>query len=315
MSADGALEHEPALLEETLRGLALDPDGRYVDATYGRGGHSRAILAGLGASGRLHALDCDPQAVRSGQALEHEDSRFSIEHGNFRHFARSMERKGWQGRVHGILFDLGVSLPQLTDPDRGFSLRSDGPLDMRMNPSEGRSAAEWLNSAPRSEIARVIRSYGEEPQARRIADAICRNRPVSSCSGLARLVGSVARNVRPGIHPATRTFMALRIQVNAELEALEDALPQAVRILRPQGRLCVIAFHSLEDRIVKRFMRNASRLPPPLARLPSVPSAAGPLLKLVGRMQRCGRAESRRNPRARSARLRVAERLAGPSEQ
>ena len=315
MSADGALEHEPALLEETLRGLALDPNGRYVDATYGRGGHSRAILAGLGPSGRLHALDCDPQAVRSGQTLEHEDSRFSIEHGNFRHFARSMERKGWQGRVHGILFDLGVSLPQLTDPDRGFSLRSDGPLDMRMNPSEGRSAAEWLNSAPRSEIARVIRSLGEEPQARRIADAICRNRPVSSCSGLARLVGSVARNVRPGIHPATRTFMALRIQVNAELEALEDALPQAVRILRPQGRLCVIAFHSLEDRIVKRFMRNASRLPPPLARLPSVPSAAGPLLKLVGRMQRCGRAESRRNPRARSARLRVAERLAGPSEQ
>ena len=315
MSADGALEHEPALLEETLRGLALDPNGRYVDATYGRGGHSRTILAGLGASGRLHALDCDPQAVRSGQALEQEDSRFSIEHGNFRYLARSIERRGWRGGVHGILFDLGVSLPQLTEPDRGFSLRSDGPLDMRMNPTEGRSAAEWLNSAPRSEIARVIRSYGEEPQARRIADAICRNRPVSSCSGLARLVGSVARNSRSGIHPATRTFMALRIQVNAELEALEDALPQAVGILRPQGRLCVIAFHSLEDRIVKRFMRNASRLPPPLARLPSVPSAAGPLLKLVGGMQRCGRAESRRNPRARSARLRVAERLTGPGEQ
>ena len=315
MSADGALEHEPALLEETLRGLALDPNGRYVDATYGRGGHSRAILAGLGASGRLHALDCDPQAVRSGQALEQEDPRFSIEHGNFRYLARSIERRGWQGGVHGILFDLGVSLPQLTEPDRGFSLRSDGPLDMRMNPTEGRSAAEWLNSAPRSEIARVIRSYGEEPQARRIADAICRNRPVSSCSGLARLVGSVARNSRSGIHPATRTFMALRIQVNAELEVLEDALPQAVGILRPQGRLCVIAFHSLEDRIVKRFMRNASRLPPPLARLPSVPSAAGPLLKLAGGLQRCGSAESRRNPRARSARLRVAERLTGPGEQ
>ena len=310
MNAHGAFEHEPALLEETLHGLALDPDGIYVDATYGRGGHSRAILAGLGSRGRLHAMDCDPQAVQSARELEERDSRFSIEHGNFRDLARSLESKGWLGRVHGVLFDLGVSLPQLTDPDRGFSLRSDGPLDMRMNPNEGQSAAEWLNRAPRNEIARVIRSCGEEPQARRIAEAICRNRPISSCSGLARLVASVARNTRPGIHPATRTFMALRIFVNAELEALENALPQAVESLRPHGRLCVIAFHSLEDRIVKRFMRNASRLPPPLARLPSVPSAAGPLLKVVGRMRRCGAAESRRNPRARSARLRVAERLA-----
>lgn len=315
MNANGALEHEPALLEETLRGLALDPDGRYVDATFGRGGHSRAILAGLGARGRLHALDCDPRAVQSARALEERDPRFSIEHGNFRWLARSLERKGWLGRVHGILFDLGVSLPQLTDPDRGFSLRSDGPLDMRMNPLEGQSAADWLNRAPKNEIARVIRSCGEEPQARRIADAICRNRPVSTCSALARLVASVTSGSKPGIHPATRTFMALRIFVNAELETLEDTLPQAVRSLRPHGRLCVIAFHSLEDRIVKRFMRNASRLPPPLARLPSVPSAAGPLLKIVGRMQRCGRAESRRNPRARSARLRVAERLAGSNER
>lgn len=315
MNANGAFEHEPALLEETLEGMALDPHGRYVDATYGRGGHSRAILAGLGARGRLHALDCDPQAVQSARALAERDPRFSIEHGNFRRLGRSLERKGWLGRVHGVLFDLGVSLPQLTDPDRGFSLRSDGPLDMRMNPGEGQSAAEWLNRAPRNEITRVIRSYGEEPRARRIADAICRNRPVSSCAGLARLVASVAPGSKPGIHPATRTFMALRIFVNAELEALEDALPQAVRGLRPHGRLCVIAFHSLEDRIVKRFMRNASRLPPPLARLPSVPSAAGPLLKVVGRMRRCAAAESRRNPRARSARLRVAERLADYSEK
>lgn len=311
MNANGACEHEPALLEETLRGLALEPHGRYVDATYGRGGHSRAILASLGTRGRLHAMDCDPQAVQSARELELQDPRFSVEHGNFRCLARSLERMGWLGRIHGILFDLGVSLPQLTDPDRGFSLRSDGPLDMRMNPTEGQSAAEWLNRAPKKEIVRVIRSCGEEPQARRIADVICRNRPVSTCSDLARLVASVTRNARPGIHPATRTFMALRIFINGELEAIEDALPQAARSLRPHGRLCVIAFHSLEDRIVKRFMRNASRLPPPLARLPSVPSAAGPLLKVVGRMRRCGAAESRRNPRARSARLRVAERLAG----
>ena len=196
-------------MEETLRGLALDPDGRYVDATFGRGGHSRAILARLGARGRLHAMDCDPQAVQSARALEERDPRFSIEHGNFRRFARSLERKGWLGRVCGVLFDLGVSLPQLTDPDRGFSLRSDGPLDMRMNPTEGQSAAEWLNRAPRNEIARVIRSFGEEPQARKIADAICRNRPVSTCSGLARLVGSVTRRTQarnssghPNVHGA-----------------------------------------------------------------------------------------------------------------
>ena len=311
MSAQGAFEHEPALLEETLRGLALDPGGRYVDATFGRGGHSRAILASLGPGGSLHALDCDLQAVQSGQALERQEPRFSIEHGNFRHLGEALERKGWLGRVHGILFDLGVSLPQLTDPGRGFSLRSDAPLDMRMNPTQGQTAAQFLNRAPQAEIARVLSRYGEEPQARRIAAAICRKRPFSTCSGLARLVGSVAQpRSKPGIHPATRTFMALRIFINAELETLEQALPQAVRSLRPHGRLCVIAFHSLEDRIVKRFIRNASRVPPPLARLPSVPSAAGPLLRAVGRMQRCSTEESERNPRARSARLRVAERLA-----
>lgn len=310
MSANGTPEHEPALLEETLRGLALDPAGHYVDATFGRGGHSRAILSRLGAEGRLHAIDCDPEAVRAAGRLQARDARFSIEHRNFRRLGRALRRKGWDGRVNGILFDLGVSLPQLTDSRRGFSLRSDGPLDMRMNPGEGRSAAEWLNGAPENEIAQVIRDYGEEPGARRIAAAICRNRPVSRCCDLAGLVGSVKRGRKTPIHPATRTFMALRIFINGELEALGDALPQAVHSLSPGGRLCVIAFHSLEDRIVKRFMRDASRLPPPLARLPSVPSAAGPLLRVVGRMQRCSEIESRRNPRARSARLRVAEKLA-----
>ena len=310
MSANGASEHEPALLEETIHGLALDRAGCYVDATYGRGGHSRAILSRLGAEGRLHAIDCDPQAVQAGRELERQDARFSIEHRNFRQLARSLRRKGWAGRVGGILFDLGVSLPQLTDPLRGFSIRSDAPLDMRMNPDEGKSAAEWLNGATEREIARVIRDYGEEPAARRVAAAICRNRPVSRCSDLARLISSTTRGRKPGIHPATRTFMALRILVNRELEALGEALPQAVHSLRPNGRLCVLAFHSLEDRIVKRFMRDASRLPPPLARLPSVPSAAGPLIRIVGRMQRCSANESLRNPRARSARLRVAEKLA-----
>ena len=315
MNAGGAAEHEPALLEETLRGLALDPAGCYVDATFGRGGHSRAILDALGSDGRLHALDCDPDAVHAGQVLQEQDSRFSIEHGNFRRLGNALKEKGWTGKVKGILFDLGVSLPQLSDPRRGFSLRSDGPLDMRMNPAEGRNAAEWLNSASSGQIARVIRQYGEEPRARRIADAICRNRPVTRCCDLARLVSSVARPKRPGIHPATRTFMAVRIFINNELTALEEALPQAVLGLCSGGRLCVISFQSLEDRIVKRYIRDASRLPPALARLPVVPPAAGPLLRLVGKMQRCSRAESLRNPRARSARLRIAERLESSPEQ
>ncbi len=315
MNTRGALEHEPALLEETLRGLEIDPAGYYLDTTFGRGGHSLAILQELGPNGRLHALDCDPQAMRAGRRLQQQDSRFSIEQANFRSLDRILENKGWSGRAAGILFDLGVSLPQLTDPQRGFSLRSDGPLDMRMNPAEGRSAAEWLNSAARRDIAHVIRRYGEEAQAGRIADAICRNRPLTRCSELAQLVSAAKTGHRPGIHPATRTFMAVRIYVNKELQVLEEALPLAVLSLRHGGRLCVISFHSLEDRIVKRYMRDASRLPPALARLPCVPSAAGPLLQLVGKMQRCSRRESLANPRARSARLRVAERLGGSREQ
>ena len=313
MNHGNAPEHEPALLEETLRGLQPDPQGYYVDATFGRGGHSRAILEMLGSDGRLHAIDRDPEAIHAGRRLQQHDPRFSIEHANFGRLGQALEKKDWVGRTAGVLLDLGVSLPQITDPERGFSLRSDGPLDMRMNPDEGRSAAEWLNGAACGDIARVIRRFGEEPQARRIADAICRNRPVRRCSELARIVSSVVHPHKPGIHPATRTFMAVRIFINNELEALEEALPQAVLGLRPGGRLCVISFHSLEDRIVKRFMRNSSRLPPALARLPVVPPAAGPLLRVVGKMQRCSPQESSHNPRARSARLRVAERLAGKS--
>ena len=309
MNAGGRLEHEPALLEETLDGLAPQPDGRYVDVTFGRGGHSRAILQALGARGRLQALDCDPQAVRAGRALECEDPRFSIRHANFRRLDEAVEARGWAGRVGGILFDLGVSLPQLADPQRGFSLRSDGPLDMRMNPEAGRSASDWLNGASEAEIARILLRYGEEPQARRIARAIRRRRPIRRCFELADVVAAVTRPRKSGAHPATRTFMALRIAVNEELAALEEALPQAVRCLRPGGRLCVISFHSLEDRIVKRHIRNASRLPPQLARLPGVPPASRPLLRTVGKLRRPSSEECARNPRARSARLRVAERL------
>ena len=298
------------MLQETLAGLALEPNGLYVDTTFGRGGHSRAILAGLATDGRLLALDWDPDAVRAARALEHEDPRFSVEHANFRSLDSVLRGKGWQGRVGGILFDLGVSLPQLGDPGRGFSLHSSGPLDMRMNPDVGRSAAEWLAGASESEIARVLRHYGEEPQARRIARAICSRRPIARCSELSDIVAGATGTGKPGLHPATRTFMALRIFVNQELAALQEALPQAVGCLRPGGRLCVISFHSLEDRIAKRYIRNASRLPPQLTRLPAIPSAAQPLLRTIGRARRPSDEERARNPRARSARLRVAERLA-----
>jgi len=303
------LEHEPALVQETLAGLAVSPDGLYVDATFGRGGHSRAILEALGGDGRLLALDCDPEAVREARLLERQDRRFSIEHANFRCLEQILEEKGWRGHVSGMLFDLGVSLPQLTDPLRGFSLHSDGPLDMRMNPNAGFSASDWLNDASADEIARVLRRYGEEPQARRIAQEIGRRRPISRCSELAGLVAGVKRAGKPGPHPATRTFMALRIVVNEELAALEEALPQAVRCLRAGGRLCAISFHSLEDRIVKRYVRDTSRLPPQLARLPDIPNSAHPLLRTIGRLRRPSSEERARNPRARSARLRVAERL------
>ena len=314
MTPGAKSEHEPALLRETLEGLALKPRGRYVDATFGRGGHSRAVLDALGGSGRLHALDRDPEAVRFARSLQREDPRFSIEQNNFRRLEPALESKGWKGRVNGILLDLGVSLPQLSDPGRGFSLHSDGVLDMRMNPESGRSAAEWLNGASEAEIARALRRYGEEPQARSIARAICRRRPVTRCSDLASLVARAASTGKRGVHPATRTFMALRIVVNEELAALEEALPQAVRCLRPEGRLCVISFHSLEDRIVKRHLRDASRLPPQLAGLPDVPRELRPLLRLVGKLQRPSSDERARNPRARSARLRVAERI-GETQQ
>jgi len=302
-------EHEPALVQETLDGLAVAPSGLYVDATFGRGGHSRAILEALGGDGRLLALDCDPEAVREARLLERQEPRFSIEHSNFRRLEQILEEKGWRGHVSGMLFDLGVSLPQLTDPLRGFSLHSGGPLDMRMTPDTGFSASDWLNGASADEIARVLRHYGEEPQARKIAQAICRRRPISRCSELAGLVAGVKRAGKPGQHPATRTFMALRIVVNEELAALEEALPQAVRCLRAGGRLCVISFHSLEDRIVKRYVRDASRLPPQLVRLPRIPNSAQPLLRTIGKLQRPSGEERARNPRARSARLRVAERL------
>ncbi len=304
--------HQPVLLAETLAALAIRADGTYVDATFGRGGHSRAILARLGPSGRLLALDRDPEAVRFGQTWQ--DPRFRIAHAAFGTLAQTARAHGITA-ADGVLFDLGVSSPQLDTPERGFSFRVDAPLDMRMDASRGPTAAEWLNHADEEEIARVVREYGEERFARSVARAIVAARaeaPITTTGQLARLCAQAVRTREPGQDPATRTFQAIRIHVNRELEELACALPQAVALLRPGGRLAVISFHSLEDRMVKRFMRaeeKGAEIPPeiPLTR-DALPVGR---LRVVGKAIRPTAAEAAANPRARSAVLRVAERMAG----
>ncbi len=299
--------HQPVLPREAIEALAIRPDGLYVDGTFGRGGHSRLILERLGPSGRLIALDRDPQAASAARAIA--DPRFTFYKASFSDLSMVPPR------AQGMLFDLGVSSPQLDDPGRGFSFRHDGPLDMRMDPEAGMSAAEFLATAEEQEIRGVIRDYGEERFAKQIAAAIVaarRGQPIVRTRQLADLVGEAVRTREPGQDPATRTFQALRIHVNRELEEVSLMLPQAVARLAPQGRLALISFHSLEDRIVKRFLQRAAR--PELPR--DLPLRASempqPLLKIVGRAQRPSAEETKQNPRARSATLRVAERTAFP---
>ncbi len=301
------------LVGEALDGLALVDDGWYVDATYGRGGHSAAILEAIGREGRLLALDKDPAAVADGRARFAGDSRFTIVHAGFEDWADVVDP--WRGGrgLQGALFDLGVSSPQLEEPARGFSFSRDGPLDMRMNTTVGPTAAEWLRDVGERELAAVLREYGEEREARRIAAAIVRRRataPLTTTKELADTVAAVVPRGRSKIHPATRTFQAIRIAVNSELPALERVLPACVESLAPGGRLVVISFHSLEDRIVKDFIRREARGDERYAGLPDIPEEARPRLKPVGRLVRPTDAEIARNPRARSARLRVAERTA-----
>jgi 16S rRNA (cytosine1402-N4)-methyltransferase len=299
--------HEPVLAREAIEALAVRPDGIYVDGTFGRGGHSRLILERLGPAGRLIALDRDPQAAEAARAIG--DARFRF----FK--AKFSELEMVPSGVQGMLFDLGVSSPQLDDPARGFSFRHDGPLDMRMDPEADMSAAEWLAKAEEQEIRGVIRDYGEERFAKQIAAAIVaarRSEPIVRTRQLADLVARAVRTREPGQDPATRTFQAVRIHVNRELEEVSMMLPQAVSRLAPQGRLAVISFHSLEDRIVKRFMQALARPEMP-RRLPLRASEMPePVLRIVGRAQRASRQEITRNPRARSATLRVAERTAAP---
>ena len=304
--------HRTVLMKEAVDGLNLQTAGVYVDCTFGRGGHSRLILARLGSDGRLIAIDRDPAAVSA--AADIGDPRFTIIHGAFGRLAALLARAGIH-RVHGILLDLGVSSPQLEERERGFSFSGDGPLDMRMDTTHGATAGEWLANADESEIREVIRKYGEERFAKQIAAAIVAARARGSLGTTRQLAALVAEAVptrEPRQNPATRTFQALRIHVNQELEELSLALPQCVGLLEPGGRLVVISFHSLEDRIVKRFLRDHSRadtLPPRLAvRAADLPQ---PKLRLVGKARRPSADEIAANPRARSAIMRIAERLPG----
>jgi 16S rRNA (cytosine1402-N4)-methyltransferase len=299
------------LLQEALEGLSLRDDGWYVDATYGRGGHSAEILARLGPQGRLLALDKDADAVADARERLGGHSRFTAEHAGFEDLAAVAAPWLGERRLAGVLFDLGVSSPQLDVADRGFSFAHDGPLDMRMNRTHGPTAAEWLAAVSEQELADVLYRYGEEPRARRIAAAIVRARatePLTTTRQLAALVAAHAGRQEKRIHPATRTFQAIRIALNDELGALERGLAHAVALLGERGRLVVISFHSLEDRIVKRFMAREARGDEAYAGLPNIPPHARPRLTLVGKLVRPGSAELERNPRARSARLRVAER-------
>ncbi len=303
--------HVPVLAREVVEALAIRPDGRYLDGTFGRGGHSRLILDCLSAEGRLLALDQDPAAIGAGREMR--DPRFTLVHARFSELGEVLTAQGW-GKVDGILLDVGVSSPQLDDAERGFSFRLDGPLDMRMNPQQGMSAADWLAEAEEKEIEEVVRNYGEERFARQIARAIAQARkttPFRTTAQLAQVIAGAVRSREPGQHPATRSFQALRIYLNRELEELKAVLPACVENLQLGGRLAVISFHSLEDRIVKRFMRDEAAGEQAPARLPvrAVDLRSG-RLRLVGRAVHASSGETALNPRARSAVLRVAERVA-----
>lgn len=304
-------KHTTVLLDEAVNGLNIREDGIYIDGTFGRGGHSRLILSQLGEKGRLIAIDRDPQAIAA--AAEITDPRFSIIHGPFSALAEYVAERDLVGKIDGILLDLGVSSPQLDDAERGFSFMRDGPLDMRMDPSRGHSAAEWLLHAEEADIAFVLKTYGEERFSKRIARAIVernREQPMTRTRELAEVI-SIAMPVKDKFkHPATRSFQAIRIWINSELEEIDIALKGAVEVLAPQGRLSVISFHSLEDRLVKRFMRDQSRGPQVPAGIPmtehQLRALGGRELKLLGKMSP-GEAEVSENPRARSSVLRIAE--------
>jgi len=305
--------HTPVLLDEAVDALNIRPDGIYMDGTFGRGGHAGRILEALGMDGRLIAFDKDDEAVSAARRRFAADQRFSIEHRSFAELAEVAAAHGLARRVDGLLLDLGVSSPQLDDPERGFSFVSDGPLDMRMNRAQGQSAAEWLAEADEADIATVLHEYGEERFARRIARAIVARRAVAPIAATAELADLVARACpikERHKHPATRTFQAIRIFINRELDELQLCLRDSLDVLARGARLVVISFHSLEDRIVKRFMRDAAQGPRLPKGVPVIHSETQGRLRIVGKARRASEAEVAANPRARSAVLRVAEVLA-----
>jgi 16S rRNA (cytosine1402-N4)-methyltransferase len=311
------LTHVPVLLDEVLEALSLEAhrDGLFIDATFGRGGHSAAILQRLNEQGKLIALDRDPQAISAGRERFKQESRLTLVHCAFADLRSALSDVGLielNGKISGALFDLGVSSPQLDDAGRGFSFMRDGPLDMRMDNSTGISAAEWLAKISERELQTTISEYGEERFARRIASAIVnyrRENSIATTAQLAELIDSAVPTREPGKHPATRTFQAIRMAVNAELDQIQSALSQIVEMLAPGGRLCVISFHSLEDQLVKRFMQTNSQDDPMYAGLPHIPADKRAKLKRIGRAVHPGDAEVERNPRARSAILRIAEKV------
>jgi 16S rRNA (cytosine1402-N4)-methyltransferase len=307
------LQHSPVLLAEVLAALEVRDGGRYLDATFGRGGHTAAILERVGRDGRVIAIDRDPEAVRAGREVFAADGRLTLVNSAFSQLSEVAAAAGMLGGLDGVLLDLGVSSPQLDDPSRGFSFMQDGPLDMRMDNQRGITAAEWLARVPEHEIARVIREYGEERFARRIAHGIVaarRQQPITRTLQLAQIIADAVPVREPGKHPATRSFQAIRIHVNREFEEIEAALLGALEALAPGGRICAISFHSLEDGIVKRFLQKHSQEDPVYAGLPQIPPHAQPKLRRIGRAIHPDAEEISRNPRSRSAVLRVAQRLA-----
>lgn len=305
--------HTPVLLHEVLDALGVHAGGRYLDATFGRGGHTAAILARIGAQGRVVAIDRDPEAIRAGLEMFASEQRLTLVSIPFSQLAQVIAGAEGAARFDGVLLDLGVSSPQLDDAARGFSFTQDGPLDMRMDNSTGSTAAQWLAKASEQDIVRVIRECGEERFAKRIARAIVQARheqPIVRTLQLAAIVAAAVPVREPGKHPATRTFQAIRIHVNREFEEIEAALAATLDVLAPGGRLCAISFHSLEDGIVKRFMQKHSQEDPVYAGLPDIPAHARPKLRRIGRAIHPSAEEVGRNPRARSAIMRVAERVA-----
>jgi len=301
--------HIPVLRDEVIAALKLHQDSVVVDATFGRGGHSRAILSHLGSGAKMLVIDRDPAAIEVATEEWSVDQRVDIVHAPFSDLQSILQQRNLCGRVTGLLFDFGVSSPQLDDPSRGFSFSHDGPLDMRMDPSQNISAADWLEQVDEKELVYVLRKFGEERFARRVAGRIKESGRIETTGELAKLVADAIPGREPGKHPATRTFQAIRIAVNKELEEIESVLPQALEVLADGGRLVVISFHSLEDRIVKRFLREQSKGDPYPPDLPVTQDMLQPRVKLVGKAIRAGEAELKNNRRARSAVMRVAEKI------